>query len=42
MMKKFVRVPNVVVVYIGMENFGNVQIVLIQKKIRKRKHRTKI
>ena len=41
-MKKFVRVPNVVVVYIGMENFGNVQTVLIQKKIRKRKHRTKI
>ncbi len=35
MMMKFVRVLNVVVVYIGTENCGNVQIVTTQKKIRK-------
>ena len=35
MMKKFVRVLNVAVVCIGMENCGNVQIVTTQKKIKK-------
>lgn len=34
-MKKFVHALNVVVAYIGMEKFGNAQIVTIQRKIKK-------
>lgn len=33
-MMKFVHALNVVVVYIGTENFGNAQIATIQKKIK--------
>ena len=42
MMMKFVHVLNVEVVYIGTEIFGNVQIVNIQKKIKKQKKRDDI
>lgn len=34
-MKKFVHALNVVVAYIGMEKFGNAQIVTIQRKVKK-------
>lgn len=33
--KKFVHALNVVVAYIGMEKFGNAQIVTMQRKIKK-------